>query len=99
MRMSADSVEVSISDFSGLIDLAAFVDRVGVEGVVLDLDRTAGRGYYPSLCLSVRARFGDEMVECGDGGFVDWTQRLLSDRSERLLISGLGLDRMAALRT
>ena len=28
-----------------------------------------------------------------DGGFTDWTRRLLSDRKERLLISGLGSER------
>ena len=29
-------------------------------------------------------------VQLVDGGFTDWTQRLLSDRKERLLISGVG---------
>ena len=32
-----------------------------------------------------------------DGGFVDWTQRLLSDRKERCLISGVGIERIASL--
>jgi hypothetical protein len=31
-----------------------------------------------------------------DGGFTDWTQQLLSDRKERLLISGLGSERLIA---
>jgi len=31
-----------------------------------------------------------------DGGFTDWTQQLLSDRKERLLISGLGSERFIA---
>lgn len=30
--------------------------------------------------------------ELADGGFVDWTQQLLGNRKERLLISGVGLD-------
>ena len=33
-------------------------------------------------------------VSLVDGGFVDWTQRLLSDRKERLLISGIGTERL-----
>lgn len=33
-------------------------------------------------------------VNLVDGGFVDWTQRLLSDRKERLLISGTGIERL-----
>jgi len=28
-----------------------------------------------------------------DGGFTDWTQQLLSNRKERLLISGMGSER------
>jgi hypothetical protein len=36
-------------------------------------------------------------VEIGDGGFVDWTQRLTGNRKERLLISGVGVDRFATL--
>jgi hypothetical protein len=27
-----------------------------------------------------------------DGGFTDWTARLLSNRKERLLTSGIGID-------
>jgi hypothetical protein len=34
--------------------------------------------------------------EVGDGGFVDWTARLCGNRKERLLISGYGVDRLAA---
>ncbi len=33
-----------------------------------------------------------------DGGTVDWTQRLLSDAKERLLVSGIGLELLAAAR-
>lgn len=44
------------------------------------------------------ARFGGgEPQEVGDGGFVGWTRDLLSNGKERLLISGLGVDRLAAL--
>jgi len=30
----------------------------------------------------------------GDGGFVDWTQKKLGNKKERLLISAIGLDRL-----
>jgi hypothetical protein len=59
--------------------------------VAVDEDRDRGRSYYTDVCFDVRA--GD--VSLVDGGFVDWTQRLLSDRKERLLISGAGLERIA----
>jgi hypothetical protein len=32
--------------------------------------------------------------EVGDGGFTDWTARLLGNGKERLLISGYGVDRL-----
>jgi hypothetical protein len=38
-----------------------------------------------------------ELLEIADGGFVDWTARLLGNRKERLMISGYGLDRLATL--
>ena len=31
-------------------------------------------------------------IEIADGGFTDWTQQLSSNRKERMLISGLGLE-------
>jgi hypothetical protein len=64
--------------------------------VIVDDDpsRTHGRGYYPGACFKLLV----DGSEVGDGGFVDWTQQLLSDRRERLLISGVSVDRLALLR-
>jgi hypothetical protein len=61
-------------------------------------ERESGRAYYRSLCFKVYARSGQgrrEVIELGDGGFVDWTAQFLGNRKERLLISGYGLDRLA----
>jgi hypothetical protein len=63
--------------------------------VALAPDRPSGRGYYTGLCFKVFAVFGETELEVADGGFVDWTQRLLGNRKERLLISGYGIDRIA----
>jgi hypothetical protein len=69
----------------------------GPEGVeVADApERRSGRGYYTGLCFKVQAAFGGPELEVGDGGFTDWTARLLGSRKERLLISGYGIDRIA----
>lgn len=56
-----------------------------------DPSRTSG--YYQGLCFKV---FLDG-EEIGDGGFVDWTQRLMGNRKERLLITGVGVDRLALI--
>lgn len=59
----------------------------------LPADPSRETGYYKGLCFKV---FRDG-VEIGDGGFVDWTARLTGNRKERLLISGVGVDRFATL--
>ena len=65
--------------------------------VAADPGRTSGRGYYRDVCFKVVARPGREEVEIGDGGCTDWTAQLTGDRKRRLLVAGLGLDRIAAL--
>ena len=65
--------------------------------VVTDQDRAGGRGYYRDLCFKVNALTDDAPVEIGDGGFTDWTARLLANGKERLLIAGYGTERIAAV--
>ncbi|MFD5827798.1 hypothetical protein [Lentzea sp. NPDC060358] len=59
----------------------------------LPADPSRHTGYYQGLCFKVYR----DGVEIGDGGFVDWTQRLTGNRKERLLITGIGVDRFATL--
>jgi hypothetical protein len=90
---------------------AALAWSRGIE-VVEAPDRESGRVYYRGLCFKVFARPSreggspggagsdgpePEYLEVGDGGFTDWTAKLLGNRKERLLISGYGLDRLAIL--
>jgi hypothetical protein len=65
--------------------------------IVVDHTRQRGRGYYRDLCFKVNANTGGRLEEIGDGGFTDWTQQLLASNKERLLISGIGVDRLAAV--
>jgi hypothetical protein len=67
--------------------------------VVVDQERQSGRGYYGTACFKVFGRVADEWVDIGDGGDVDWAAQLLSDRRERLFISGVGSERVAVLRS
>ncbi len=83
---------------------AAVTDDLGADRgggtaavIVLDHTRQRGRGYYRDLCFKVNANTGGGLEEIGDGGFTDWTAQLLSNAKERLLISGLGVDRLAAV--
>ena len=70
---------------------AAALAEVPNVRVVPDQNRRSGRGYYSGLCFKVHA--GES--ELGDGGFTDWTARLLGNGKERLLVSGYGVDRLA----
>ena len=56
-----------------------------------NLARLEGIGYYSGLCLRISPVASDRgRYAVADGGFVDWTARLLQDRKERLLTSGIG---------
>jgi hypothetical protein len=69
----------------------------GLDGVeVRDApQRETALGYYPQWCFRVVATFGEVAFEVCDGGFVDWTQQLVGSAKERLLVSGLGVERLA----
>jgi hypothetical protein len=69
----------------------------GPAEVTTDHDRAGGRGYYRDLCFKVNAFADGTWVEIGDGGFTDWTARLLASEKERLLIAGYGTERLGAL--
>jgi hypothetical protein len=64
--------------------------------IITDHDRASGRGYYRDVCFKVNALVDDGPAEIGDGGFTDWTALLLANGKERLLITGYGVDRLAA---
>jgi hypothetical protein len=70
---------------------------VDIDGVTLrsDPERTAGRGYYSEFCLKGYAAHDGGTLEVADGGLVTWTQQLVASRKERMMISGIGLDRLA----
>ena len=64
---------------------------------VFDEHRTSGRGYYLDLCFHIHATAtSGQRLELVDGGCVNWTQKLLSNAKERLVISGIGSERLCA---
>jgi len=50
--------------------------------------------YYTGLQCKIKAAYRDAEFEVGDMGFVDWPQNLLQNKKERMLISGMGLERL-----
>ena len=56
-----------------------------------NLARLEGLGYYRGLCLRISPTAPDgNRYPITDGGFTDWTARLLGNRKERLLATGVG---------
>ena len=103
-RLAVSAIEVELTDLIGdaMEPVGAGVRDVvgGIRGAtVIDRpDREAGRAYYDRMCFKVFATAGSERFEIADGGLVDWTQQLLQSRKERLLIGGLGVERVALLQ-
>ena len=65
---------------------------------MFDQEQKSGQGYYAGVRFQIYARDtagADHFLV--DGGFTDWTQQLLSNRKERLLISGMGSERFVSL--
>lgn len=97
------ALAVSITDFS-LTARESQLDtdllqpfRIELASVELGIDeeRTKGRGYYRGLCFHIHAKNASgQWIELVDGGSVDWTQQYLSNARERLVISGIGSDRL-----
>jgi hypothetical protein len=64
---------------------------------VFDDRRSAGRGYYRDLCFKLHVNDpSGQAIEVADGGSVDWSQRLLSNSKERMIISGIGSERVCS---
>jgi hypothetical protein len=87
-----------LSDAGASVAEAVASELVGpLIEMVADPMRESGRGYYRDLCFKINIQSGGQWQEVGDGGFTDWAARLTASSKERLLISGLGIDRLAAM--
>ncbi len=93
-------IQVSITDSSLESQIIPMIEKAIISqhpGVALDTDQDSSilRNYYSKLRYQLFAtdESGNEF-QIGNGGFTDWTQKLLNNKKERLLTSGLGLDRL-----
>jgi hypothetical protein len=65
-------------------------ERNGVR-LSFNLRRLTGLGYYEGPCFHIKAKNErGEAFAIADGGFVNWTRRLLGDGKERLMTSAIG---------
>ncbi len=81
----------------GYADPARLLDKLiarletAIPGLSLNReDAPAPNNYYKGLQFKMIIDWDGRGIEIADGGFVDWTQQLLGNKKERLLISGFG---------
>jgi hypothetical protein len=106
MFLGADvPLHVSITDFTlyerrQLLEnhlLSPMAQEFSNIDCAFDEERTRGRGYYLDLCFHIHATSASgQRIELVDGGSVNWTQKFLSNAKERLVISGLGSERVCS---
>lgn len=58
----------------------------------------AGSAYYQRVQFKIFLKHKGNSIDLADGGFVDWTQQLLQNRKQRLLISGVGIELMYKIK-
>jgi len=64
----------------------------------VELNRIAGIGYYSNLCFKISAQNrAGTVFPLVDGGYTNWTQKLMNSKKERLLISGIGTELLCKL--
>ena len=99
------AIRVALTDF-GSLDRGAHLQEQMLRPLQaslnvefrLDPDRPNGRGYYRDLCMEIYVQTSEgEWIEIGDGGSVEWTQRLLSNLKERLVTGGMGSEHVCTL--
>jgi hypothetical protein len=104
---SGFQAEILFTDLSGMsrawieASLLPFLAEHHPEvGTCFDPERKSGIAYYRDLCFRLKLTSPEGVQQAGegefdfvmDGGFADWTRRLLSNDKERLLTSGIGTE-------
>ncbi len=85
----------SYTDSDGFFDEMTRLIQNELPDVPMDFDLAhADNNYYHGINFKIYIVKDGEKIEIGDGGFVDWIQRMTGNKKERSLISGIGMDRM-----
>jgi hypothetical protein len=93
-------LSVSFNCRAGYKDSEGFFDRIteAVKVSFPDMEIAINKQennttYYKGLQATLNAQINGKIIEIGDIGFTDWTQKLLNNTSERFLISAMAIDR------
>lgn len=83
-----------------LVDLlAAYVhDHHPEARIEVSKDDVDNNNYYKGVQCKLYLDLSGQLIDIGDGGFVDWTQQLLQNKKERLFTAGIGIELLHRLR-
>jgi hypothetical protein len=98
------SISIVLRKRNGYTDTSGFFDKM-LELMQTQLpdipistdDSSIENNYYKGINFKIYMHTSTETIEIGDGGFTDWTQKMLNSKKERCLISGIGMDRLLLL--
>ena len=107
---SADDLGSTMFRDNGLADRVRYFSHIE-QGIIkplravnpgvrfcFDFNRKAGLGYYPHLCFHIFAtNQKGSVVQVADGGAVDWAAKLLGNKREAVVTSGIGAELMQKL--
>jgi hypothetical protein len=83
------------TDGDGFFDVMAELVKNELPIVPLSFDlEHEDNNYYKGINYKIYIEKDGNKIEIGDGGFVDWMQKMTNNKKERCLISGIGLDRL-----
>lgn len=86
------------TDTDGFFERMLHLMQLQLPDVLIKTDESdVGNNYYKGINFKMYMHTKKEIIEIGDGGFTDWTQKMLGNKKERCLISGLGVDRLLLL--
>lgn len=82
-------------DGEGFFTKMLNIIKENLPGIPVESDEgDLNNNYYRGINFKIYVNFNGDKFEIGDGGFTDWTQKLLNNKKERCLISGIGMDRL-----
>ncbi|MBB6637534.1 hypothetical protein [Cohnella thailandensis] len=94
-------IEVRLSGRGGYKDHEGLLKRIVEEGerrsikvATTRIEPNFENEYYQGLQFTIATNIRGRVYDIGDGGYVDWSQRLLGNKKQRMLISAIGLDRL-----
>ena len=83
------------SDADGFLDRIAELIKSEFSDTPLSLNlEHEDNNYYKGIGYTIYMEKDGNKIVIGDGGFVDWMQRMTNNKKERCLVSGIGLDRL-----